>query len=104
MPHTLFRIERPLAPRESKLQVAPSHERRYGFFVNRDLSSYDSLSIEERIRVLQELWDELGSVPERVPVTAAQEAELDARLADHESTPDDVVEWPLVRRPSGWPG
>ena len=71
--------------------------RGYRLFVNRDLSSYDQLSVEERIRVLQELWDELSSVPASVPVTDAQRAELDARIAEHQAAPDDVIEWAAAK-------
>lgn len=37
------------------------------------------LSVEERIQPAEELWDSLLESPEQVPLTPAQEAELDRR-------------------------
>lgn len=39
-----------------------------------------SLSPEQRLALIEEIWDSLD--PEDVPVTAAQRAELDRRSAD----------------------
>ena len=45
-----------------------------------------SLSSEERLRLLEEIWESLSETPEAVPLTAAQREELDRRLdeLDHE--------------------
>jgi putative addiction module component (TIGR02574 family) len=61
--------------------------------VNRDLSSFDQLDTGERIKLLQDLWDEIAAHPEHVPVTDAQRAELGRRLDDHRSNPDACVAW-----------
>jgi putative addiction module component (TIGR02574 family) len=39
----------------------------------------DSLSSEERLELLERLWESLSRAPGEVPVTAAQRAELDRR-------------------------
>jgi putative addiction module component (TIGR02574 family) len=41
-----------------------------------------SLTPEERLSLLEELWDSLAVAPEAVPLTEGQRAELDRRLDD----------------------
>ena len=54
----------------------------------------ERLSIEERISLVEEIWD---SIAEDAPLTDAQRIELDRRLQDHETNPDDVVPWEAVK-------
>lgn len=54
----------------------------------------DRLSLEERLALVEELWDSIAAA---TPLTDAQRAELDRRLADHEAHPDDVVSWEEVK-------
>jgi putative addiction module component (TIGR02574 family) len=55
----------------------------------------ERLSVAERLVLVEELWDSIAaSTP--TPITDAQRAELDRRLADHEANPDDVVSWEEV--------
>ena len=53
----------------------------------------DRLSVAERLILVEELWD---SIAASTPITDAQRAELDRRLADHEANPEDVVSWEEV--------
>jgi len=39
-----------------------------------------SLSFEERLRLLDELWESLSRTPEAIPLTGTQREELDRRL------------------------
>ncbi len=39
----------------------------------------DSLSVEERLRLIDRLWESLSSKRDQLPLTRAQEAELDRR-------------------------
>jgi putative addiction module component (TIGR02574 family) len=41
----------------------------------------ESLSKDERLDLLERLWDSLSATPDEVPVTQAQRAELDRRSA-----------------------
>lgn len=43
-----------------------------------------TLSPEERLRLLEQLWDSLSSTPEAIPLTDPQREELDRRLDDLE--------------------
>ncbi len=54
----------------------------------------EQLSVEERLALVEELWD---SIAEATPLTDAQRAELDRRLADHEADPDGVVPWEDIK-------
>ncbi len=66
------------------------------------LQEIDGWPVEERLRLVQAVWDgivERGSVPEP---TEAQRTELDHRLAAMEATPEEatpgeVVPWETVR-------
>ena len=61
----------------------------------------DQLSVEERLTLVEELWDSIAEDSAAVPLTDAQRAELDRRLADHEAHPDDVVSWDDVKASIG---
>ncbi len=54
----------------------------------------EKLTIEERIALVEELWD---SIAESTPLTDAQRAELDRRLEEHRRDPNDVVPWEAVK-------
>ena len=55
----------------------------------------DSLSAAEKIELLDALWESLEAG--EVPLTEAQRAELDYRIARHEQNPSDVIPWEQVR-------
>lgn len=42
----------------------------------------EDMSKDERLELLERLWDSLSQAPEDVPVTDAQRAELDHRAAE----------------------
>ena len=56
----------------------------------------NSLTPEQKLRLIEELWDSLSD--DDIPITEAQKQELERRLADLESNPDRVVPWDEVRR------
>ena len=57
---------------------------------------FSKLSVAERIQLVEDLWD---SIPESadIPLTDAQQAELDRRLEDVEQHPDAGEPWEVVR-------
>jgi putative addiction module component (TIGR02574 family) len=57
----------------------------------------DHLTVEQRLALVEELWDSIAESGADVPMSEAQRAELDRRLAEHEAQPDDVVSWEDVK-------
>ena len=53
------------------------------------------LSPSERLRLIEELWDSLDD--REVPVTPAQETELERRLASFEQDRADAVTWESLK-------
>ena len=56
-----------------------------------------SLSVEERIQLVEAVWDSIAQYPESLPVTEAQRKELDRRLAEHLKNPKAARPWSQVR-------
>jgi putative addiction module component (TIGR02574 family) len=54
------------------------------------------LTREERLRLIEELWDSLTEHPEAVPLTNAQREELDRRLDDLEASEPVGIPWDQV--------
>ena len=57
------------------------------------VSQFRELSSDEKIRLVQELWDEIAEEVSRRPLSESQRRLLDERLADEEQNPDDVEPW-----------
>jgi putative addiction module component (TIGR02574 family) len=57
----------------------------------------DRLGFEERLSLVEELWDSIAADGEAVLLMGPQRVELDRRLADHETDPSDVMSWDEVR-------
>lgn len=53
----------------------------------------DDLNPEERLRMIEALWDSLGKQPGNVPLTDAQRQELDRRLDDLERSGPEGIPW-----------
>ncbi len=56
----------------------------------------NALSAEERLELLEQLWESLSQAPESVPLTEAQRAELDRRLDDLEREGVTGIPWEEV--------
>jgi len=57
----------------------------------------DQLAVEERLALVEELWDSIASDSSSNPLTPEQTQELERRLADHEANPDEGIPWPEVK-------
>jgi putative addiction module component (TIGR02574 family) len=57
----------------------------------------ERLGIEERLTLVEEIWDSIAADSAAIPLTQAQRDELDRRIADHEANPNDVVSWEEVK-------
>lgn len=56
----------------------------------------DDLNPEERLRMIEALWDSLSEQPGNVPLTDAQRQELDRRLDDLERSGPEGIPWDEV--------
>jgi len=52
-----------------------------------------SLSIPERIQLVEDIWDSIAVHPEMVGLTQDVMGELDIRLVEHAKHPDNVSSW-----------
>lgn len=57
-----------------------------------------SLSTEERLRLLEELWESLRETPQGIPLTNAQREELDRRLDELDRDGPTGIPWEEVFR------
>jgi putative addiction module component (TIGR02574 family) len=62
------------------------------------IESFRKLSRDEKIRLVQELWDEIAAEAARLPLTESQRRLLDERIQQHEAAPDDVESWEIVKK------
>lgn len=56
-----------------------------------------SLSVSDRLQLLEEIWDSLVKTPDAVPVTEAQRRELARRRRAHAQNPSAARSWAEVR-------
>ena len=57
----------------------------------------DRLGIQERLDLVEEIWDTIAADSRDVPLTNTQRAELDRRISDSESNPNDVIPWAEIK-------
>lgn len=55
------------------------------------------LAIDEQIELAQAIWNGIVTKAAVPAITSAQKTELDSRLSDHLSNPDDVISWSEVK-------
>ena len=56
----------------------------------------DKLTPEERLDLIEELWDSLSSDPAKIPLTNAQAKEIDRRLAEMDQDETLGIPWETV--------
>jgi putative addiction module component (TIGR02574 family) len=64
--------------------------------MNKPALNIDDLTPEERLRLIEELWDSLNETAGTVPLTNAQREELDRRLDDLERLGPEGIPWDQV--------
>lgn len=55
------------------------------------------LSVPERIQLVEDIWDSIAEVPEAIPLTEEEKAELDRRLDAYHAKPNEGSPWGMVR-------
>jgi putative addiction module component (TIGR02574 family) len=62
------------------------------------LAELFKLSPAERIQLAEDLWDSVAAEPEKLePLSDAQRAEIERRLAEHDRKPGSAATWLDVR-------
>jgi putative addiction module component (TIGR02574 family) len=59
--------------------------------------SFRELSPTEKIRVLQELWDQVADDVAAEPLSESQMRLLDERIHEHDENPSDLEPWKTAR-------
>lgn len=57
----------------------------------------DRLSADERLTLVQELWNSLEDDIRRAPLSKIEREELDRRLGSHRSDPDALTPWAKIK-------
>lgn len=65
--------------------------------INTTLNQINEVSIDDRIRLVQAIWDSIAAEQAHPDLTPEQEAELDRRSAACDANPDDVLTWEEVK-------
>lgn len=55
------------------------------------------LPIQERIQLVELIWDSVAAVPEAVEVSSVLKAELEVRLQEFEKNPESGFTWDQVK-------
>lgn len=61
------------------------------------LNEIASLSVEDRIRLVQAIWDGIAAEQAYPDLTETQKRELDYRIDDCEMNPDNVLTWEEIK-------
>lgn len=65
--------------------------------INTILQEVGAWPMEDRVRLVQELWDGIVDGGCEPALSDEEKAELDRRLADDDATPGDFVPWEEVK-------
>jgi putative addiction module component (TIGR02574 family) len=55
------------------------------------------LPVQERIRLVELIWDSVAAFPEAVTISPALKAELETRFAEFEANPESGYSWDQVK-------
>lgn len=56
-----------------------------------DVAEILKLPVEERLRLIELIWESLAATPAALPLSDAHRAVIDERLAEHQRDPNDVL-------------
>jgi putative addiction module component (TIGR02574 family) len=61
------------------------------------IASVFNLSPAEKLRLVEDLWDDIAASSENIPIHDWQLEELDRREAAHEANPTNTLSWDEVK-------
>ena len=62
-----------------------------------DMDAIRKLSVPDRVRLAQDIWDSLQPSAEQLPLTEAQRRIIGERLAEHDADPSTAISWDELR-------
>ena len=62
-----------------------------------DVDAIKRLSVAERVRLVQDIWDTLQPTADELPLTEEQREIVDRRLEEHHRDPSSAIPWEEVR-------
>jgi len=65
--------------------------------INATLNQITSLSIVDRIQLVQAIWDSIAAEQTYLDLTDVEKQELDHRITAYESNPDDIMTWEDIK-------
>lgn len=63
----------------------------------KDLSELLDLPVEQRLQLVEAIWDSLAEIPEAVPISDEVRDELDRRLAAYYDDPSSARPWNEIK-------
>ncbi|MDJ0731722.1 MAG: addiction module protein, partial [Crocosphaera sp.] len=65
--------------------------------ITETLNKINALNIEDRIFIVQAIWDSIAEEQVYPDLNEEQKKELDSRINDSESNPDNVLTWEEIK-------
>jgi putative addiction module component (TIGR02574 family) len=62
------------------------------------LSQALKLTVEERLELVEEIWDSIAADAQLLPLTDSERTELDRRVEAYHRDPSDTVSWDELER------
>ena len=66
--------------------------------MSQDIESVFDLSLAEKLQLVEDLWDDIRTVPDSVPLHEWQKEELEARKARWQAAPASGLSWDDVKQ------
>lgn len=60
----------------------------------------DQLPVEEKLALVEEVWDSIAADSAAMPLTEPQRIELQKRIEEDDAHPDDIIPWDQVKTSS----
>jgi putative addiction module component (TIGR02574 family) len=56
-----------------------------------------NMSIEEKIILVEDLWDMIVASEDEIPLSSSQKHELDKRFENYENNPETAISWEKMK-------
>ena len=61
--------------------------------MNAEFGALFELSVDQKLRLVEDLWESIAATPEEIPVPQWQKDELARRKAEHLRNPESAIPW-----------